>query len=135
LPSPRSHGIAFGNNFLGTFETLHKWAFGAFAELIQNADDAGAKKISIQWKPKKVLPEHLLLKGNQPLLPYLESVDTLSLFLFLSFELSLSLVCFHEREHDTHTHTHARTHTHAHTHTHTHTWLVLGHRQWRRHVS
>jgi len=42
-----------GNNFLERYETEHPWAFGAFAELLQNSNDAEASRSDILYKVRK----------------------------------------------------------------------------------
>jgi hypothetical protein len=45
-----STDLRSGNNILQNYEDQHPWAFGAFAELIQNSDDAGARRLDINFE-------------------------------------------------------------------------------------
>mmetsp|Transcript_6969 Transcript_6969/g.17799 ORF Transcript_6969/g.17799 Transcript_6969/m.17799 type:complete len:808 (+) Transcript_6969:330-2753(+) len=58
--------VMVGNSFLEEYEKRHKWAFGAFAELVQNANDARAKSFKIIYHRKGVsaLPSHLVLEDD-----------------------------------------------------------------------
>jgi serine/threonine protein kinase len=62
-------GLSVGNNFLDQLaRNTHPWAFGAFAELIQNSDDAGSKNLSINYQHATdgtgTLPEMLIFEDD-----------------------------------------------------------------------
>jgi len=60
-----SSSQSLGNNYLSTYEQQHPWAFGAFAELIQNSDDAGSNQLNITYShADKGLPEMLMLSDD-----------------------------------------------------------------------
>jgi len=58
LPPPSSSAKVSGD-FLRASAQTHQWVFGAFAELIHNAFDAGADTIKIQeppaWRHRQIL--------------------------------------------------------------------------------
>jgi len=59
--------IEIGNSFLVDYEQRHPWAFGAFAELVQNSDDAGSKELHITYAhadAQERLPEMLILADD-----------------------------------------------------------------------